>query len=137
MAIYTNEWLEVSKQRAVQNGYEPFEDPEAYGGEVFVKEDRKWIHSIGRLKYKLGVAADEELESLGYSVSDYYLYNSDEKEFSQNTALKSVSVKLNAINVEMLKIFDDNSIDYPNGLISLSDGMYINIDGNIIGDWNR
>lgn len=29
------EWLEVSKQRAVENGYEPFEDPEAYGGGSF------------------------------------------------------------------------------------------------------
>lgn len=29
MEIYVPEWLEISKQRAVENGYEPFEDPEA------------------------------------------------------------------------------------------------------------
>ena len=65
MALYVPEWLELSKQRAIENGYEPFEDPEAYGGEVFVKDDRKWIHSIGRLKHKLGVVTDVELEALG------------------------------------------------------------------------
>ena len=49
MALYVPEWLELSKQRAIENGYEPFEDPEAYGGEVFVKDDRLNI----RTAYKI------------------------------------------------------------------------------------
>ena len=131
MAIYVPEWLELSKKRAMENGYEPFEDPDAYGGEVFVKDDRKWIHSIGRLKHKLGVVTDSELDALGYSVADYNLFNSDEKEFSLKVALGTVSAEC-----ELLEIFGDPS-DYPDGLIYLSDGMYMDEDGNIVGDWNR
>ncbi|MBU3847669.1 MAG: hypothetical protein H9855_12005 [Candidatus Acinetobacter avistercoris] len=126
MAIYVPEWLELSKQRAVVNGYEPFEDPEAYGGEVFVKDDRKWIHSIGRLKHKLGVVTDAELESLGYSVDDYHRFNSDEREFSRKNVMNSISA-----NEEMLEIFGDPS-DYPGGLMYLSGGKYIDEEGNII-----
>lgn len=126
MAMNIPEWLEVSKQRAVENGYEPFEDTEAYGGEVFVKDDRKWIHSIGRLKHKLGVVTDDELEALGYSVVDYNRFNSDEKELSRKILMDSISA-----NQEILEIFGDPS-DYPGGLIYLSDGMYMDDKGSII-----
>lgn len=126
MAMNIPEWLEVSKQRAVENGYEPFEDTEAYGGEVFVKDDRKWIHSIGRLKHKLGVVTDDELEALGYSVVDYNRFNSDEKELSRKILMDSISA-----NEEILEIFGDPS-DYPGGLIYLSDGMYMDDKGSII-----
>lgn len=130
MAIYVPEWLELSKQRAIENGYEPFEDPEAYGGEVFVKNDQKWIHSISRLKHKLGVASDSELEALGYSVVDYNRYNSDEKEFSRKVIMSSLA------NEEMLAIFGDCGAD-ENGDVYLSDGIYMDKDGNTFGDWNR
>jgi len=120
------EWLEVSKQRAVENGYEPFEGPEAYDGEVFVKEDRKWIHSIGRLKHKLGVVTDDELEALGYSISDYYRYNSDEREFSRKVVMEAISA-----NDELLEIFGDPS-DYQGSLMYLSGGKYMDEEGNII-----
>ena len=126
MALYVPEWLELSKQRAIENGYEPFEDPEAYGGEVFVKDDRKWIHSIGRLKHKLGVVTEGELEALGYSVADYNRFNSDEKEFSLKVVMDSISA-----NEELLEIFGDPS-EYPGGLMYLSDGMYMDDEGNII-----
>ncbi|MDQ1209789.1 hypothetical protein QE380_002712 [Acinetobacter baylyi] len=126
MAIYIPEWLEISKQRAVENGYEPFEDPEAYGGEVFVKDDCKWIHSIGRLKHKLGVVTDDELEALGYSVVDYNRFNSDEKELSRKILMESISA-----NEEILEIFGDPS-DYSGGLMYLSDGMYMDDEGNVI-----
>lgn len=123
------EWLEVSKQRAVENGYEPFEDPDAYGGEVFVKDDRKWIHSIDRLKSKLGVMTDDELEGLGYSVADYHRFNSDEKEFSRN-------IIMNSVNAELLEIFGDCAPD-EHGAIYLGDGIYKDHEGNTFGDWNR
>ncbi len=129
MVMNIPEWLEVSKQRAVENGYEPFEDPEAYGGEVFVKDDRKWIHSIGRLKSKLGVMTDDELEGLGYSVADYHRYNSDEKEFSRN-------IVMNSVNAELLEIFGDCAPD-EHGAIYLGDGIYMDDEGNTFGDWNR
>lgn len=123
MAIYVPEWPEISKQRAVENGYEPFEDPEAYGGEVFVKDDHKWIHSIDRLKHKLGVVTDDELEALGYSVADYNRFNSDEKQFTRKVVGDS-----NSAECELLEIFGDPS-DYPGGLMYLSDGMYMNAKG--------
>jgi hypothetical protein len=129
MAMNIPEWLELSKQRAVENGYEPFEDSEAYGGEVFVKEDRKWIHSIGLLKHKLGVLTEGELESLGYSVTDYYRYNSDEKGLSRD-------IIMNMVNAELLEIFGDCAPD-ANGSIDLGEGIYIDEGGNILGDWNR
>lgn len=129
MAKNIPEWLELSKQRAVENGYEPFEDPEAYGGEVFVKEDRKWIHSIGHLKHKLGVVSDDELVALGYSVDDYYRFNSDEKEFSRN-------IIMNTVNSALLEIFGDCAPD-ANGASYLADGIYLDEDGNMFGDWNR
>lgn len=120
MGRLIDKWLSISKQRAIENGYEPFEDPEAYGGEVFIKNDIKWIHSIDRLKAKLGVETDEELEHLGYSTKDYYRFNSDEEEYAP------VRVRL-----EMLDIFGDPS-DYLGGLMYLSDGMYMDDEGNII-----
>lgn len=44
------DWLFASKQRAIELGYEPIEAPEAFGGEVFIKNGFKWIHDISFLK---------------------------------------------------------------------------------------
>ena len=35
------DWLIASKQRAIELGYEPIEAPEAFGGEVFIKNGFK------------------------------------------------------------------------------------------------
>ncbi len=75
------DWLTKSKQRAIEHGYEPVEDLEAFGGEVFMKNGYKWIHNITFLKYRLDVQNDQELENLGYHVGDYYDYNSPDNEF--------------------------------------------------------
>lgn len=75
------DWLVASKQRAIDLGYEPIEDPEAFGGEVFIKNGFKWIHNISFLKQRLTVQTDEELENLGYHVDDYYNHNSPDGEF--------------------------------------------------------
>ncbi|WP_151795998.1 hypothetical protein [Acinetobacter soli] len=74
-------WLIASKQRAIELGYEPIEDPEAFGGEVFIKNGFKWIHDISLLKQSLNVQTDEALENLGYHVGDYYDYNSPKNKF--------------------------------------------------------
>lgn len=70
------DWLIVSKQRAIELGYEPHEDPDAFGGEIFIKNGFKWIHDITLLKQSLSIQTDEELESFGYHVDDYYKHNS-------------------------------------------------------------
>lgn len=59
-------------------------------------------------------------------MKDYYLFNSDEP------AEFAIQAKY-----EMLQIFDDDFSDYPEGKMYLGDGMYMDEDGNIDGDWNR
>ena len=75
------DWLIISKQRAIELGYEPIEASEAFGGEVFIKNGFKWIHDISFLKQSLNVQTDKALENLGYNVDDYYDYNSTNGEF--------------------------------------------------------
>lgn len=75
------DWLIASKLRAIELGYEPIEAPEAFGGEVFIKNGFKWIHDISFLKQSLNVQTDKALENLGYNVDDYYDYNSTNGEF--------------------------------------------------------
>ena len=67
-----------------------------------------------------------ENSALGYSVADYNRFNSDEKEFSLKVVMDSISA-----NEELLEIFGDPS-EYPGGLMYLSDGMYMDDEGNII-----
>ncbi|MDM1324393.1 MULTISPECIES: hypothetical protein [Acinetobacter] len=72
---------------------------------------------------------DDELEGLGYPVTDYNCFNSDEKEFSRN-------ILMNTVNAELLEIFGDCAPD-ANGAIYLGDGIYMDDEGNTFGVWNR
>ena len=126
MATYKMDWLYISQQRAIEQGYIAQKDPEAFGGKVYIKNGFKWVHSINLLKFSLNLEDDSDLVELGYNVKDYYLFNSDEP------AEFVIQAKY-----EMLQIFDDNFSGFPEGKMYLGDGMYLDEDGNIDGDWNR
>ena len=126
MATHKKDWLFISQQRAIEQGYIAKKDPEAFGGKVYIKNGFKWVHSINLLKFSLNLEDDSDLVELGYNVKDYYLFNSDEP------AEFVIQAKY-----EMLQIFDDNFSDFPEGKMYLGDGMYLDEDGNIDGDWNR
>lgn len=126
MATYNESWISISKRRAIEHGYIAQDARDAFGGKVYVKNELKWIHSIPLLKSHLNLEDNSDLITLGYNVKDYYLYNSDEP------AEFAIQAKY-----EMLQIFDDDFSDYPEGKMYLGDGMYIDEDGNIDGDWNR
>lgn len=97
MAIYKMDWLYISQQRAIEQGYIAQKDPEAFGGKVYIKNGFKWVHSINLLKFSLNLEDDSDLVELGYNIKDYYLFNSDEP------AEFVIQAKY-----EMLQIFDDN-----------------------------
>lgn len=114
------EYYEESCRKAIAVGYKPIENDIAYGDIFFVKDDKKWIHHIEKLKFRLGMETDEELEELGYNCEDYYRY----KDLSYQETLNCLAQK------EMLEIFGD--LPFVNGMVYLSDGFYMTEDGDLI-----
>ena len=65
-----------SVELALALNFKRVEDPEAFNGEYFIKNNKKWIHWINKLKAKLGVEDEEELREHGYDLDSYYKYRS-------------------------------------------------------------
>ena len=53
MATHKKDWLFISQQRAIEQGYIAKKDPEAFGGKVYIKNGFKWVHSINLLSLVL------------------------------------------------------------------------------------
>ena len=74
-----------SELLALQLGFVEAQDEKAYRGRYFIKNGKKWIHNIGKLRAVLSeiygrYIDDEELsasapEGFGYDVETYYAYN--------------------------------------------------------------
>lgn len=125
--MFKPDWLHKSVACALENGYEAVQKPDAFDNHVYIKDDMKWIHEITLLKLKLNIEKDEELVQLGYNVNDFYQYNTDN--FPQYA--KEI------IRRELLDIFNDEIREYPDTRIYIGDGIYMDEDGNLNGDWNR
>lgn len=125
--MFKADWLQKSVVCALENGYEAVPNLDAFDNHVYIKNDMKWIHEITLLKLKLNIEKDEELVQLGYNVNDFYQYNTDN--FPQYA--KEI------IRRELLDIFNDEIKEYPDSRIYIGDGIYIDEDGNLDGDWNR
>ena len=65
-----------SVELALALNFKRVEDTDAFNGEYFIKENKKWIHWIHKLKAKLGVEDEEELREHGYDLDSYYKYRS-------------------------------------------------------------
>ncbi|QPB43608.1 hypothetical protein [Rodentibacter haemolyticus] len=111
-----------SIEKALILGYEPTEDPRAFAdGYVYKKDGVIWIITTPeQLAIKLKVSI-EELEKLGYSLDDYY-------EYQYLSPLETIRA---AGRKEMLDIFSGLPTD-AEGLVYLSDGMYMTEEGDII-----
>ncbi|MBV5322072.1 MAG: hypothetical protein JZU62_10300 [Sulfuricurvum sp.] len=53
-----------SVELALALGYQEILDENAYQGKYYIKDRKKWIHSIEALKAKLGVISNDELIAL-------------------------------------------------------------------------
>lgn len=110
-----------SCEKAEFIGYEPKEDLQAYNGIAYINDDGKiWIHDIDALSEKLGVKV-EELEALNYNVEDYYKYEGLSLKATMDLCCKE----------EALSIFGGLPLD-GDGLVYISDGMYMTKDGDIV-----
>lgn len=65
---------EISVELALSLGYERVIDSGAFNGEYFIKDGKKWIHWIEKLKEKLCIMDDEMLRVHGYDLDNYYKY---------------------------------------------------------------
>lgn len=125
--MFKSEWLHKSVMCALQNGYEAVMSVDAFNNHVYIKDDMKWIHEITLLKLKLNIKKDEDLSELGYSVNDFYRYNTDN--FPQYAK--------EMVAIELLEIFNDDFREYPDNKIYIGDGIYMDENGNLDGDWSR
>ena len=81
-----------SEINALIAGFVEVADERAYNGRYFIKNGKKWIHNLGKLRNKLNneygrYIDDEELsasypEGFGYDVEAYYLHNSISSKYS-------------------------------------------------------
>ena len=65
---------EKNVELALHHGFKSIEEPNAYRGVYYIKDDKTWIHNIEALKKKLRVTSDDELRSLDYEVDKYHEY---------------------------------------------------------------
>lgn len=65
---------QISVELALSLGYERVIDSGAFNGEYFIKDGKKWIHWIEKLKEKLCIMDDEMLRVHGYDLDNYYKY---------------------------------------------------------------
>lgn len=118
--MVSNDYTE-SCEKAFILGYKPVPDPNAYMGVSYQRDDVKFIHFKDRLKTRLDVETDEELEALGYNVDEYNEYDG----LSNADLLTELSRK------ELREIFGDG-VANEMGLIYLADGVYMTEDGELI-----
>ena len=59
---------------AISLGFDEIIDSNSFGGSYYIKNGKKWIHNINRLKDALGVNNDNDLMTLNYDVASYYKY---------------------------------------------------------------
>lgn len=105
----------TSVELALHLGYEEIQDSQAFKGQYFIKDGKKWIHDIEALMRHLGISQFYELEQLGYDLNNYHSY----KDFSSEMARQ-----------EMQSIYDD--ITQCDGEETyLSDGMWLLPDGTL------
>jgi len=104
-----------SRELALANGYQEIPDSNAYKNAYFIKNDKKWIHDIDRLKTHLRVDSDAELESLSYDVSAYYKRENYTNEMADD---------------EMKSLYLDIQVEAGEP-VYLSDGLYLFPDGSM------
>jgi hypothetical protein len=106
---------QTSVKLALHLGYEAIQDSQAFRGQYFIKNGKKWIHDVAALMQHLGVFQFSELASLGYDLDNYHSY----KDFSNEMARQ-----------EMQHIY--NEITHADGEATyLSDGMWLLPDGTL------
>lgn len=121
------QWLKSSIRCALENGYIAIANEDAFSGAVYIKNGIKWIHEIELLKLKLEIVNDVDLVGLGYNVGDFYKYNTN------NFPKYAKEI----VRQELLDIFMEDFLDYPDRKIYLGDGIYMDENGDLLGDWDR
>lgn len=71
--------ISVSSKLAMSLGYDYVENPKAYDGVCYMKDEKIWIHDLGALMYTLQ-CSEADLVSLNYDVETYH---STRKEYSR------------------------------------------------------
>jgi hypothetical protein len=111
---------EASCEKAELLGYKRVEDLRAYGKAYYVDQNGKiWIHRIANLAYKMGFQTLQDAEDAGYNVDDYFKYIDFTPEEISNLEM------VDLYNQFRTGIYDDE-------LIYLSDGVYLNAEGEWI-----
>lgn len=106
---------QTSVELALHLGYEEVQDPQAFKGRYFIKDEKKWIHDIEALMRHLSVNQYSDLENLGYDLNNYHSY----KDFSNEIARQ-----------EMQSIYQEITHE-EGGATYLSDGMWLHPDGTL------
>ena len=120
-----------SCEKAKVLGYKEKISDRAYNSDhtYYEKDGLKWIYVLDKLAHKLGISeseAKEKLKELGYNIDDYYAY--------VDIPLKDLYPLVS--REELLGIFSGLPFD-ANGMVYLSDGMYMTEEGDIVDLENK
>lgn len=120
----TEEEYRESCQKAELLGYKSIHDPRAYGGIYYTNDQGEiWIHRLANLALKMNFETLGDAEEAGYAVDDYLEY----VDLTPEELLDLLSKR------EMQNLYEELCISHDeNELVYLSDGVYLNSEGEFI-----
>jgi len=79
-----------SVELALALNFKRVDDSDAFNGEYFIKDNKKWIHWIKKLKTKLGIEDEKDLREYGYDLDSYYKY----RDYTNAMAREYISMQI-------------------------------------------